>query len=77
LHPYLLFFSSEGDYLEPATSSHPIKAEECEIHLDFISLVRELNFGRGFDDNPYKHLQDFKEICATLMISRMNQETLT
>jgi hypothetical protein len=44
--------------------------------LDFISLVRELNFAGGFDENPYKHLQDFIEICATLVISRMNHETL-
>jgi hypothetical protein len=39
-------------------------------------LVRELNFAGGFDENPYKNLQDFKEICATLMISGMNHETL-
>jgi hypothetical protein len=39
-------------------------------------LVRELNFAGGFDENPYKHLQDFKEICATLIISGMNHETL-
>jgi hypothetical protein len=31
-------------------------------------LFRELNFARG--------LQDFEEICATLMISGMNHETL-
>jgi hypothetical protein len=49
-------------YLEPATSSHPIKAEGYEIQLDFISLVRELNFAGGLDENPYKHLQDFEEI---------------
>jgi hypothetical protein len=63
-------------YLEPATSSHPIKAEGYEIRPNFISLVRELNFARGFDENPYKHLQDFEEICATLMILGMNHETL-
>jgi hypothetical protein len=39
-------------------------------------LVRELNFAGGFDENPYKHLQDFKKNCATLMISGMNHETL-
>jgi hypothetical protein len=39
-------------------------------------LVRELNFARGLDENPYKHLQDFEEICATLMISRMKHDTL-
>jgi hypothetical protein len=35
-----------------------------------------LNFVGGLDENPYKHLQDFEEICATLMISGMNHETL-
>jgi hypothetical protein len=39
-------------------------------------LVRELNFVGGSDENPYKHLQDFGDICATLMISGMNHETL-
>jgi hypothetical protein len=41
-----------------------------------VSLVRDLNFAGGLDENPYKHLQDFEEICATLMISGMNHETL-
>jgi hypothetical protein len=62
--------------VEPATSLHPIEAKGYEIHPDFISLVRELNFAGGLDENPYKHLQDFEEICATLMISGMNHETL-
>jgi hypothetical protein len=70
------FSAPEGKYLEPATSSHPIKAMGYEIHPDFISLVRELNFAEGLDKNPYKHLQDFEEICATLMISGMNDEIL-
>jgi hypothetical protein len=26
------------------------------------------------DENPFKHLQDFEEICSTLMISGMNHE---
>jgi hypothetical protein len=39
-------------------------------------LVRELNFPGGLDENLYKHLQDFEEICATLMILGMNHETL-
>jgi hypothetical protein len=63
-------------YLEPATSLHPIEAEGFEIYPDFISLVRELNFAGGLDENPYNDLQDFEEICATLMISGMNHETL-
>jgi hypothetical protein len=74
--PIYSFSAPEGKYLEPATSSHTTNVEGYEIHPDFISLVRELNFAGGLDENLYKHLQDFEEICATLMISRMNHETL-
>jgi hypothetical protein len=41
------FLAPEGKYLELATSLHPIEAEGYEIHPDFISLVRELNFAGG------------------------------
>jgi hypothetical protein len=74
--PIYSFSALEGKYLEPATSLDPIKAKGYEIHPDFISLARELNFARCLNENPYKHLQDFEEICATLIISRMNHETL-
>jgi hypothetical protein len=74
--PIYIFLALEWKYLETATSSHPIEAKGYEIHPDFISLARELRFAGGWDENPYKHLQDFKEICATLMISGMNHETL-
>jgi hypothetical protein len=74
--PIYSFSTLEGKYLEPVTSSHHIEAEGYEIRPDFISLVRELCFAGGLDENPYKHLQDFEEICATHMISRMNHETL-
>jgi hypothetical protein len=67
--PIYNFLAPEGKYLEPATSLHPIEAEGYEIHPDFISLVKELNFAGGLDENMYKHLQDCEEICATLMIS--------
>jgi hypothetical protein len=74
--PIYSFSAPARKYLELATSPHPIKAEGYEIHPNFISLVRELNFARGLDENPYKHLQDVEEICAILMISGMNHETL-
>jgi hypothetical protein len=47
----------KGMYLESATSLDPIEAEGYEIRLDFISLVKELNFAGGLDENLYKHLQ--------------------
>jgi hypothetical protein len=74
--PIYSFSAPKGKYLEPATSLYPIKSEGYEIRPDFISLVRELNFTGGLDENSYNHLQDFEEICATLMISGMNHETL-
>jgi hypothetical protein len=74
--PIYSFSAPEGKYLERATSLHPIEPKAYEIHLDFISLVKELNFVEGLDENLYKHLQDVEEICATLMISGMNHETL-
>jgi hypothetical protein len=74
--PIYSFSAPEGKYLKPTTSSHPSKAEGYEIHSDFISLARELNFAGGLDENLYKHLQDFEEICSTLMISGMNHEIL-
>jgi hypothetical protein len=45
------FLAPEGKYLEPATLLHPIKAEGYEFCPDFISLVRELNFAGGMDEN--------------------------
>jgi hypothetical protein len=67
--PIYYFSAPKGKYLEPATSSYPIEAEGYEIRPNFISLVRGLYFARTLGENPYKHLQDFQEICATLMIS--------
>jgi hypothetical protein len=74
--PIYSFSALEQKYLEPATSSCPIEAEVFEISPDFISLVRELDFAGDLDENLYKHLQDFEEICAIFMISGMNHETL-
>jgi hypothetical protein len=54
--PIYSFSSPEGKYIEPAASLHPIETEGYEIHADFISMVRELNFARGLNGNPYKHL---------------------
>jgi hypothetical protein len=54
--PIYSFLAPEGKYLELATSSHTIEAEGYEIRPDFISLVRELNFAGGLDENSYRHM---------------------
>jgi hypothetical protein len=50
--PIYSFLAPEGKYLEPATSLHHIEAKGYDIHLDFVFLVRELNFAGGLDENP-------------------------
>ena len=54
--PIYCFSAPKGEYLEPATSSHPIEADGYEIRPDLISLVKELNFAGGLEKNLYKHL---------------------
>jgi hypothetical protein len=76
LAPIYYYSASEGKYLEPATSSHPIEVEGYKIRPAFVSLVRKLDFARGSDEKSYKHLQDFEELCATLMIPGLNYETI-
>jgi hypothetical protein len=74
--PIYYFSALEEKYMELATSSHPIEVDGYEIHPDFKCLASELNSAGGLEENSYKHLQDFEEICATLMISGMNHEPL-
>jgi hypothetical protein len=76
LAPIYYYSAPKGKYMEPATTSHPIEVVGYKIHSSFISLVRELNFAGGFDENLYKHLHDFEELCATLMILGLNHETV-
>jgi hypothetical protein len=75
--PIYSFSALEGKYLEPATSLHPIEAEGYEIHPDFVSLVKELNFAGGLDENPYKHLQDFEENLNTKLSGPSKSGTST
>jgi hypothetical protein len=52
----------------------------CTPYLKFFNSRREVSGASYFTTDPiensYKHLQYFEEICATLMISGMNHETL-
>jgi hypothetical protein len=60
--PIYSFSASKGKYLEPVTSLHPTEAEGYDICLDFISIVRELNFAGGLDENPssiFKNLRRY------------------
>ena len=51
LYLFLSFSALKGEYLEPATSSHPIEVVSYEIHPDFITLVKDLDFSGSMDEN--------------------------
>ena len=63
--PIYCFSAPKGEYLEPVTSSLPVKADGYEIRPDFISMVKELDFAGGSDENPYRHLHGFEELMTT------------
>jgi hypothetical protein len=66
--PIYSFSAPEGKYLEPGTSLHHIEAKGYDIFPHFISLVRELNFAGGLDENSYKHLQDFMSAVVMAVV---------
>jgi hypothetical protein len=64
--PIYNFSAPVGKYLEPATSSHPIKEEGYEIRPDFISLARELIFARSLEKKTHTNICNiFKKFVPT------------
>jgi hypothetical protein len=64
--PIYNFLAPVGKYLEPATSSHPIKEEGYEIRPDFISLARELIFARSLEKKTHTNICNiFKKFVPT------------
>ena len=60
--PIIQFAAPKGASLEPPPSSKPILTNGYEIHPCFITKVQKQSFSREKDDNPYAHLQEFKQV---------------
>ena len=66
----------KGEFLEPPQSSKPIIASSYELCLGFIAMVWKQTFSRLDYKNPYHHLWEFEQLCASLTILGMSHETL-
>jgi hypothetical protein len=65
-------FSPKGEFCEPSSPS----ASSYELDPGLIALVRKRPFSGEIHEDPYDHLQEFKELCLGLVILGMTQETL-
>ena len=61
-----------GEFSEPLSSS----SSRYELDLGFIAMVRQRPFSRVINDDPLDHLQEFEELCSSLVIPGMTQEIL-
>ena len=62
--------------LEPPKSSEPILTPGYELRPCFIKLIRDKSFSGEGNENPYSHLQEFEQTCASLHIAGMSDKTL-
>ena len=62
----------KGEFSKPLSSS----SSRHELGPGFISMVRQRPFSRVINDDPLDHLQEFEELCSSLVIPGMTQEIL-
>ena len=61
-----------GEFSEPLSSS----SSNHELDPGFIAMVRKRPFSGEIHEDPYEHLQEFEELCSSLVILRMTHEAL-
>ena len=47
-----------------------------ELDPSFIAMVWKRPFSGEINEDPYEHLQEFEELCSSLVILRMTHEAL-
>ena len=62
--------------LKPLESSEPIITPGYELRPCLIKLIRDKSFSGEGNENPYSHLQEFKQTYACLRIAGMSDKTL-
>jgi hypothetical protein len=62
--------------LVPWESSQPIKNPNYMLSPRLIEIVQSLSFSGDEDENPYLHIQDFKQTYDYLHIEGMSDKTL-
>ena len=61
-----------GEFSEPLSSS----SSNHELNPGFIAMIRKRPFSGEIHEDPYEHLQEFEELCSSLVIPGMTQEIL-
>ena len=57
----------KGEFSEPSSTSSP----SYELDPSFIAMVWKRPFSGEINEDPYEHLQEFKELCSGLIILGM------
>ena len=61
-----------GEFSEPS----PTSSSSYELDPGFLAMVQKRLFSGVINDDPLDHLQEFEELCSTLVIPGMTQEVL-
>ena len=56
-----------GEFFE----SSPYSSSNHELDPGFIAMVQKRPFSGEIHEDPYEHLQEFKELCSGLVILGM------
>jgi hypothetical protein len=68
--------TSKGEFLEPLSFSKSKLSSGYELYPRFKAMVRAQPFSSYDHEDPFNHLQEFKEMCSCLSIPDMTQEIL-
>jgi hypothetical protein len=60
-----------SEFTDPSTST-PIYGSNPDV----IAMVQNHTFSRAINEEPYDHLQEYEDLCSSLVLQGMRQETL-
>jgi hypothetical protein len=63
--------NTSNEFIDPSTST-----SIYGLNPDIIAMVQSHTFPGAINEEPYNHLQQFKDMCSFLIIPGMTQETL-
>ena len=61
-----------AEFSDPSSSS----SSSYELDPDFIAMIQKWPFSGAINEDPLDHLQEFEELCSSLVILGMTQEAL-
>ena len=72
-HPSIHNLSTpKGEFSKPPSPT----SSGYELDPGFIEMIRKQPFSGKISEDPYDHLQEFKELCSGLVVLGMTKEAL-